>query len=40
LGKEKRLGPGLVFPPVSWRWPQTQNDKEANFMDGQVSRPL
>ena len=27
------MGPGLVFYPVSWLWPQTANDKEATFMD-------
>jgi hypothetical protein len=27
------LGPGLVFPPVSWVWPQTVNDKEAHFLN-------
>jgi hypothetical protein len=32
------LGPGLVFPPVSWLWPQAQNDKEANFMDSREAR--
>ena len=32
------MGPGLVFHPVSWLWPQTQNDKEANFMDSREAR--
>jgi hypothetical protein len=32
------LGPALVFTPVSWLWPQTAHDKEANFMDSHEAR--
>ena len=32
------MGPGLVFTPVSWLWPQTAHDKEANFMDSHEAR--
>ena len=32
------MGPGLVFTPVSWLWPQTAHDKEANFMDSREAR--
>jgi hypothetical protein len=32
------LGPALVFTPVSWLWPQTAHDKEANFMDSREAR--
>jgi hypothetical protein len=27
-----------VFTPVSWLWPQTAHDKEANFMDSREAR--
>jgi hypothetical protein len=27
-----------VFPPVSWAWPQTTNDKEANFTNSHEAR--
>ena len=32
------MGPGLVFTPVSWLWPQTAHDKEAIFMDSHEAR--
>ena len=32
------MGPGLVFTPVSWLWPQTAHDKEANFMNSHEAR--
>ena len=27
-----------MFTPVSWLWPQTAHDKEANFMDSHEAR--
>jgi hypothetical protein len=32
------LGSGPVFPPVSWVWPQTVNDKEANVLNSHEVR--
>jgi hypothetical protein len=32
------LGSDPVFPPLSWVWPQTVNDKEANFLNSHEAR--
>jgi hypothetical protein len=32
------LGSGPVFPPVSWVWPQTVNDKEVNVLNSHEVR--
>jgi hypothetical protein len=33
-----RLGSGSVFPPLSWAWPQTVNDKGAIFLESREAR--
>jgi hypothetical protein len=32
------LGPGLVFHPVSWLWPQAVNDREVNLLNSHEAR--
>ena len=32
------MGPGLVFTPLSWLWPQAVNDKEANLLHSHEAR--
>lgn len=32
------MGPGLVFTPLSWLWPQAVNHKEANLMNSHEAR--